>query len=79
MSKHLGAGVSSSHSLASDTSEGTRHHVRRKGGKETAILPAGSNARSSHAAARAMNNETVEITSEQRETSEITIPQFETK
>jgi hypothetical protein len=79
MSKHLGAGVSSSHSLASDTSEGTRCHVRHKGCKETAISPAGSNARSSHAAAPAMNNETVEITNGQRETSEIIIPQFETK
>ena len=79
MSKCLGAGVSSSYLLASDTSEGTRHRVRRKGGKETAILPAGSNARSSRAAARAMNNETVEITNGQRETSEITIPQLETK
>ncbi len=79
MSKRLGAGVSSSHSLASDTSEGTRRRVRRKGGKETAILPAGSNARSSRAATRAMNNETVEITNGQRETSEITIPQFKTK
>ena len=47
MSKRLGAGVSSSHSLASDTSEGTRRRVRRKGGNETAISPAGSNARSS--------------------------------
>ena len=53
MSKLLGAGVSSAHSLASDTSEGTCHRVRRKGGNETAILPAGSNARSSRAAARA--------------------------
>mgnify|MGYP000957557313 CR=1 FL=1 len=79
MSKRLGAGVSSSHSLASDTTEGTRGCVRCKGDKETAILPAGSNARSSRAAARAMNNETVEITNGQRETSEITIPQFETK
>ena len=40
MSKRLGAGVSSAHSLASDTSEGTRRRVRRKGGKETAISPA---------------------------------------
>jgi hypothetical protein len=79
MSKRLGAGVSSSHSLASDTSEGTRHHVRCKGGKETAISLAGSNATSSRAAAHAMNNETVEITNGQLETSEITIPQFETK
>jgi hypothetical protein len=79
MSKRLGAGVSSSHLLASDTSEGTRRRVRRKGGKETAISLADSNARSSHAAARAMNNETVEITNGQRETSEITIPQLETK
>ena len=55
MSKRLGAGVSSAHSLASDISEGTRHHVRLKGGNETAILPAGSNARCSHAAARARN------------------------
>ena len=47
MSKRLGAGVSSAHSLASDTSEGTRRRVTRKGGKETAISPAGSNARSS--------------------------------
>ena len=79
MSKRLGAGVSSSHLLASDTSEGTRRCVWRKGGKETAISPAGSNARSSCAAARAMNNETVEITNRQHETSEITIPQFQTK
>ena len=55
MSKRLGAGVSSAHSLASDTSEGTRRRVRRKGGNETAISPAGSNARSSRAAARARN------------------------
>ncbi len=53
MSKHLGAGVSSAHSLASDTSEGTSCCVRRKGGNETAISLAGSNARSSRAAARA--------------------------
>ena len=56
MSKRLGAGVSSAHSLASDTSEGTRRRVTRKGGKkETAISPAGSNARSYRAAARARN------------------------
>ena len=56
MSKRLGAGVSSAHSLASDTSEGTHRRVTRKGGKkETAISPAGSNARSYRAAARARN------------------------
>ncbi len=63
MSKRLGAGVSSAHSLASDTSEGTPRHVRRKGGKETAILPAGSNARSSRAAARARNQSAAGSTS----------------
>ena len=47
--------VSSAHSLASDTSVGTRRRVRRKGVKETAISPAGSNARGARAAARARN------------------------
>jgi hypothetical protein len=47
MSKRLGAGVSSAHLLASDISEGACRRVRRKGGNETAISPAGSNARSS--------------------------------
>ncbi len=55
MSKRLGGGVSSAHSLASDTSEGAHCCVRHKGGKESAISPAGSNARSSRAAARARN------------------------
>jgi hypothetical protein len=59
MPRRIRDGVSSAHSLASDTSDGTRHRrVRRKGGQETAISPAGSNARSSRAAARARNQST---------------------
>jgi hypothetical protein len=60
MPRRIRDGVSSAHSLASDTSDVTRHRrvPRRKGGQETAISPAGSNARSSRAAARARNQST---------------------
>jgi hypothetical protein len=61
--KWRGAGVSSIHLLASDTSDCTCHWVRCKGGKEAAVLLAGSNARTSCAAARVKNQSAADSSS----------------